>query len=374
MSSSVQQRFDQEFRAEIIRQLAEDDLQTNPVYRDFFAQFNSGSVRLFIKAYAHRKALYSVRNDEFQEATSPKAFRYLMLAEEGLWAIQQKKLFNLQCTWRAEQVQYRGIEHSAQFGVFSSHIQHSPYITPVTSTELELYMSFLKSEHVQTGVSSWQDYETCRAEYHAGYTSDVTSENFTPSWYRFYDEHMGTGSLMDLPDIRGLKENRYRSVARQRKLEEMKQQANVNAIDDRPYLSIYDTVLLERFLKRFEDKETLRFFREIEDLYRNAERGIDVDEAIGLLKESKRSVPLKSAGDWKDGIVSAARRIEGEQIANVMPVVFQEYLVRRENGLGHAYSFKDNLQEERAQTTGEMARMQILEGRRILGEPLNFRF
>jgi hypothetical protein len=83
---------------------------------------------------------------------------------------------------------------------------------------------------------------------------------------------------------------------------------------------------------------------------------------------------LKSADDWKDGIVSAAKRVEGEHVAAVMPSVFQEYLVRRENGLGHPYSVKDCLQEERAQAACELARHQILEGRRILGEPTNFRF
>lgn len=30
-----------------------------------------------------------------------------------------------------------------------------------------------------------------------------------PDWYEFYDERMGTGALLLLPDIRGKKENYY---------------------------------------------------------------------------------------------------------------------------------------------------------------------
>lgn len=378
MSQFVQEKFDLEFKAEILRQQTEDNLRNNPAYKEFFSQFNQSSVESFIRGYARRKALYSLRGEEFMEQEEANHFRYKVIAEEGLWAIQQKKLFNLQCQWRAEQIQLRGIDHSTQFLMLSANIQHCQFLTPVNSSELELYMNYLCSDTARLNAhfDNWQDYEGFKAEYQSGNipSIDDTVENQLPAWYQYYDEHMNTATLLDLPDIRGEKENRYRSISRQRQLEQMKQSSTQRIIDDRPFLSIYDSELVESFVRKFEDRQTLRYCKAIEGFQKKLDESLEVDAAIEILKNAGKKIRIQSTDDWKEGVVAAANRFELEQVATLMPMVFQEYMFRRENGINFPHSYLDRKREEYAVQLCDKAKHQIMEGRRILGEPENFRF
>lgn len=368
----VQEKFDEEIRTELIRQNTEQELRTNPLFRSFFAQFNPASVDSFIRSYARRKAIYLTRGPQYLDQKEQTSLRHKMLAEEALWAIQQKKLFNLQCQWRAEVIKLKGVLHSTQFSLLSSNIQYCPYISPVSRAEVDLYISYLKSgtaSHMYS-FDNWQDYEAFRAEFHSG--SDDADDNapeHMPSWYRFYDEHMGTSSLLWLPDYRGEKENRYRSLARQRQLETVRNRQNAKMDDSRPFLSIFDTQVVESFVKRFENGKLLRYCRAVEEFQQQLDQEMEVDEALNILRNAGRTVQVYSNPDWKNAIIDAARNFELEQVATLLPAVHQEYIIRIENGINFPQSIADKKREEHAFQVCEIARMQILEGRRTLGEP-----
>lgn len=378
LPAQLREKFEEEIRTEIIRQKTEDDLRTNPVYQEFFAQFNPTSVEQFIRSYARRKAFYLTRGVEYINQQEKNSLRYNMIAEDCLWSIQQKKLFNLQCQWRAEQIRLKGIEHSTQFQFLSANIQHCPYITPVSKAEIELYIRFIKSGLASLSLSydNWQDYEAFKAEYQSGTITAVDDdvESHMPTWYRFYDEYMGTGSLLDLPDIRGEKENRYRSVARQRKLEQIKMTCRPNKVDERPYLSIYDTDLVKSFVRRFEDRKTQKYCHAVESFQQILDDNIELEDALDTLKQAQAAIPVKSCQDWKLAVTEAARQYELLQVASILPFVHQEYSIRVENGVNFPQSLIDKKREEYAFHLCETARKQIIEGRGILGEPANLKF
>lgn len=378
MPPHIQEKFEEEIRVELIRQQTEQELKSNPVYQEFFSQFNPGSVESFIRNYARRKAFYLTRGQEYIQQEEQSGFRYKMIAEEALWAIQQKKLFNLQCQWRAEQIRLKGVEHSSQFQLLSANIQHCPYITPVSRAEMELYVKFLLSGHASLVLSydNWQDYEAFKAEYQSGSIPSIDDlvEEHMPAWYRFYDEYMSTSSLLDLPDVRGEKEQRYRSIARQRQLEQLKRTNTPKQVDSRPYISIYDTEMVESFVRRFEDKKTLKFCKAVEQFQQMLDDHIELDEAIEILRNAGRQVRIHANDDWKSAIIEAANQYELEQIAHLLPAVHQEYVIRMENGINFPQSLIDKKRAEYAFQLCENAKQQILEGRRILGEPENLRF
>jgi hypothetical protein len=300
------------------------------------------------------------------------------MAEEALWAIQQKKLFNLQCQWRAEQVKVKGVEHSTQFLLLSSNIQHCPAISPVSRAEVDLYVEFLRSglARPSLGFDNWQDYEAFKAEYEAGSIPgiDNPADDHMPAWYRFYDEHMGTDSLLGLHDIRGEKEHRYRSIARQKQLETMKGNSVPKTIDNRPYLSIFDIDTVESFVKKFEDKRTLKYCRAVEEFQLQLDEQMEVDDAIETLRNASNFVPIRSNMDWKQAIIDAAHRYELEQVSNILTTVHQEYIFRVENSINFPQSMIDKKREEYAFQLCEMAKQQIMEGRTLLGEPNNMKF
>ncbi|MFM1745000.1 MAG: hypothetical protein RLZZ630_937 [Bacteroidota bacterium] len=378
MSQSVQNKFNEEIQAELIRHQTEENLKSNPVFREFFNQFNPSSVEGFIRHYSKRKALYMVRGEEFLRVEDSQSFRYKLIAEQGLWSIQQKKLFNLQCQWRAEQIQLKGIEHSTQFMLLSTHIQHCTLISPVTKDEVEMYRNYLCSEQAELVVhyDNWQDYEGFKAEYQSDRIPGVDAEveEQVPAWYRYYDEKAGSAHFMDLPDIRGEKENRYRSIHRQRQLEKLKEDNPSKKLDDRPYLSIYDTELLESFVKRFEDRQTLRYCKAVERFQKKMDANLEVDAAIEILKTAAKAIPVSAHSDWRQALVQSAQRFELEQVSDLMPLVFEEYQFHLDNGINFTQRYLDRKREEYVSQLCEKARQQILEGRRILNEPENFRF
>jgi hypothetical protein len=378
LPAHVQEKFEEEIRVEIIRQQTEEDLKSNPVYQEFFNQFNPHSVESFIKNYARRKALYITRGQEYLNLQEQSDLKYKMMAEEALWAIQQKKLFNLQCQWRADQIRLKGVEHSTQFLSLAANIQHCPYISPVSRAELDLYIQFLKSGNARQvfGFDNWQDYEAFKTEAESGYIPgiDSTNDEHMPAWYRFYDEHMGTAHLMDLQDYRGEKENRYRSIARQKQLDNIRRQESKKLNDSRPFISIFDVTLVESFVKKFEDKKTLKYCRAVESFQLQMDEQIELEDAIETLRSAGTKVSIKANADWKEAVIDAARQWELSQIAEALPAVHQEYAFRMENGINFPQSLVDKKREEYAFTLCEMAKQQILDGRKILGEPEDMKF
>ena len=106
----VQEKFDEEIKAELIRQQTEDELKSNPAMQEYFSAFNEQSVEGFIRNYARKKAIYITQGPAIINNKEQEDLKFKFLAEDALWTIQQKKLFNLQCQWRAEQIKLKSIE------------------------------------------------------------------------------------------------------------------------------------------------------------------------------------------------------------------------------------------------------------------------
>ncbi len=376
--SHLQDKFEEEIRVEIIRQQTEDELRSQSIYQEFFNQFNPHSVESFIKNYARRKALYLTRGQEYINLQEQKELKYKMLAEEALWSIQQKKLFNLQCQWRAEQIKLKGIEHTTQFLTLGTNIQHCPFIAPVSNAELELFISFLKSGQANQvfGYDNWQDYDVFIAEADDCYLPGIDGplESRIPSWYKFFDDHMGTGYLLTLPDSRGEKEQRYRVEARKQQLKEIKNSDSKKSTDSRPFLSIFDTNIVESFVKQFEDKRTLKYCKAVEEFQSQMDDNIELDDALETLRLASTKVNIRANVDWKEAIIDAARQYELSQVADALYAVHQEYNFRLENGINFSQSVMDKKREEYTYTLSDLAKNQILLGRKLLGEDENMNF
>ena len=374
----IQQQFDEEIRMEVIRQQTEQELRLNPAYHLFFMNYNERSIEAFIRNYARKKATYITKGPSYIKVEEQEQLKYKVLAEEALWAIQQKKLFNLQCQWRAEQVRLKGIEHCAQFQLLSANIQFCPYINLISRAEVNLYIEYLQSGQVGElfWMENWQDYETFKADYISQQNEQEHEPlaDRVPTWYSFYDMHMGTAVLMGLPDTRGEKEYRYRSAFRKKRTDLQKQNETLTEGDYRPFLNAYDTDIIEHFIKEFEDTKLLKYFRVVESVVSKFNETTEVDDAIAILKDTDEPIPINGSEDWRESIILAARRFELDQIAKMLPVVFEEYQFRNENNINYDQSETCKKKAEHAFEMCEIAKTQIKNGREILGEKgdLNF--
>jgi hypothetical protein len=379
LPAHVQEKFDEEIKAELIRQQTEGELRSNPLMQSYFSAYNDQSVESFIRNYARKKAIYITKGPVYINVKEQEDLKYKLMAEEALWSIQQKKLFNLQCQWRAEQIKLQGIDHSSQFLLLSANIQHCPYLTPVSRAELDLYIKYLQSGSVGDFLwfDGWQDYEGFKADFLHQQSDDAERDMLTtriPAWYSFYDYHMGTDVLMSLNDVRGSLEQKYRSLARKRQAEEIKKQNLMRTIDKRPYINAFDTMAIEHFIKEFEDKKLLKYCRAVEGINTRFDDSMEVEEALETLRSAHEPVSLEASDDWKEAVIEAARRFELSQIASMLPMVFQEYHFRLENSINYEQTDFDKKKAESAYQICELARKQILMGRLLCGEDEDFNF
>lgn len=244
---------EQERLAEQVRAI-EHELRTSPDYQPYFAPYQPERVEAFIQQYARRKVQYQQQGAKRLERLEAEATEVRDQARQRLWDIQQKKLFDLQCRWRAGLVRLPGADVVQQFEYWGQHPLQCPFLPPITPEELALYREYVASPAsppdggwADGGVRRhwhWQDYELWRSFYyedelpglppdsHLLQQNDEEEEDedwndaddddeddwddddeddkpYYPAWYRYYDERQGTGQLRHLPDVRGMRERFY---------------------------------------------------------------------------------------------------------------------------------------------------------------------
>ncbi|MFN6093062.1 MAG: hypothetical protein ACK44N_11650, partial [Bacteroidota bacterium] len=101
---------------------------------------------------------------------------------------------------------------------------------------------------------------------------------------------------------------------------------------------------------------------------------IELDDALETLRLAGNKVTIRANVDWKEAVIDAARQYELSQVADALPSVHQEYIFRLENGINFPQSVIDKKREEYTFTLSDLAKSQILLGRKILGEEENMNF
>lgn len=352
------------------------DLRTNPRYKPHFEKYIPSSVENFIDSYTTRKMFWLRYGPRQKETIENRATEYKDKAYELMWEIQQKKLFNLQCEWRAEKIQLPGVEICNDFMYWEHHIKRCPFMPPITEDEIELYRQYLLStDYRKLGwLEQWQDYDEMKSEYEGD--DDTIS---MPEWYMFYDMRKGTGILLTYPDVRGMKEKIYEDAARAKYREKFEREKKEHPEkypepDKRPYLKYYPYMeSLDAFVREFEDKKTYELFVAYETESKNEEVDMELDahSLVFDLEDITEKVPVTANADWRQALHDALHTYRQQKIAEALPAAHEEYLMRMNIGISHPGGEET---EETYVQIRENYKKLIIEGRILLGEPgdLNF--
>jgi len=265
-----------------------------PRFQEYFSKFDEKSVRQFIQSYSMRKAQYLQYSPQFLREQEQNVNDDLENAMELLWEIQQKKLFNLQCLWRADKIHIPGIEVTYDFIYWEKNISECPFIEAVTNEEVNLYIEYVNSDFYSEPhpLSSWQDFEGFRKE---PYEDDFVA---LPSWYTFYDNHMGTEELLNMPDIRGEKEKQYLPSNNQKNDVEDTLQKMEDQMLCKPRLDITEPGILEDFIRKFESRKLLDLCEVYEkELHKRMEYNA-IESAIEILKNSGEQISISIGILW----------------------------------------------------------------------------
>ncbi len=296
----------------------------------------------------------------FKEIKSRKDTQWIDLAFEHLKIIQQKKLFDAQCLWRAEQLTINEVEICYDFSIWENDILNCPFIESVSEDDINLYQDFLNSNADEDDFIDWQNYDDIKEAYHNEESANI---NF-PEWYAFCIARTGGSGLLALPNIKEEIEDYYLSAWRNQpnpEREKLQAEWELN-FDKRPSIdSIYENKFLDWFVKTYETPADYSYFKvmlseammEDEDYYM---------ELIGKLLRADEPIPVSANMDWKDALNEAYSNYSVKKIIAYLPLAYEQYSMQRDLNI---YTHNDLLAKDGL-------RKEILNhiaiGKKLLGE------
>ncbi len=347
------------------------ELDQNEAVQNYFKSFNPSSVEDFVNSYISSKHLWYKFGDMYKEIMDSNQSQWIELAHEHLQIILQKKLFDLQCLWRAEQIKLEGVEICFDFDVWENDIFNCPFLEPISKSDIVLYQEYLAKgdlEFFRFSIGDgWQDYDQIKEAYH-GDNSDFE----TPPWYEFHNLRTGNTKLLLLPDIRGDKESFYSNLYfKNRELQKSKQEEQPTTIlshDTRPRLSMYDREIAPFFVKTFESKEIQNKYNYYTEA-NSDDRDDFLEETFRDMLDAKESIPIKAHYDFKQAIRLAYNDYKCNKIIEHLPLALEQYQFNIKMGFfiqGEQKSFYRELRK----TIYE----QLLDGKTLNGEERSLDF
>jgi hypothetical protein len=345
-----------------------DEMKADERYKAYFAPYEEKAVHNFIEKYADARATLEVYGDFTKHRQESVIDDYHMAAWNALIEIQFKKLFDLECQWRAEQLTHLpDVLVTMDFSRISKNILLYDGILEVSREDVELYQQYLRQEPSQIIYTlyyvNYPDYEEVKDFY--AKESDTYND-----YLNFHNSRTGNNGLLLLPDVRGMKESKYLDAARDfngsnAKTKNANNPAQKNA---KKYLSASDEELI-RFGKHFGDKKTVNFITDRWNWVRE-KPDIIFTWAFEYLRDiAPEKVPIKANDDWKYGLYYAALKHRNEKISDILPSVHEEYLLKKAMGM-----LETSNKEDQDSDISEIFKKSILQGRELLGEPRDFNY
>ncbi|MEI8202203.1 MAG: hypothetical protein WCH34_04275 [Bacteroidota bacterium] len=355
------------------------EIENNPNVKKLYEEYRPDSIAYFIDHYVQEKLSVLEHGANYVEWEENAQLEWVDKAFDCLKEIQQKKLFDLQCQWRAEKIQLPGVEICFDLKLWERNIINCPLIPPVSIDELDLYEKYLRSDNYQTiGFylwEFWQDYDKIIE----AANSDEADESF-PEWYDFYNQNKGTGVYLLYPNIRGEKEKFYVDLVIKKhqitNKEEIKKQEKLDKETQLKFerniqLNVFDKDFMKWFIATFEDKLT----RENAEFAGAAFKAFDHDDMMEveeLLENIQEAVPIPEGLHWKDALYYTIAIYQKMKTAEALPIAYEKYCMHINASIPFENEFDDF--KGQLQSLRTTFANQIIEGRLLNGEPgdLNF--
>ena len=366
------------------------DLLTNPRYAALFAPYHPEAVARFARDYASHKFNWQWQGPKAEHAQTEALTEPSEAAYNRLWDIQRKKLFDLQCRWRAGQITLPGIGCTCDFAAHDVAIENCPVLPAITPDELAMYADFVRQAtdfdddvldcYYNDGGEprEWQDYEGMRLfdEEFERDTPDHECEGVAPpAWYDFHNGRTGLGYLLRLPDLRGpLEKPCIDAYYAARRAEAAAQPAPPPPADARPtFLTPAQEEALEHaLLHQFETPKLRRQHAAylLLQAQEAADEQVEADFAYLKALGPDAAVPLEAAPDWRAALRQAVVETRRQQLLAHLPQVFEDYQLRQAQGISHPEAEEPQYRS----TYHRHLREILLDGRELLGQPRDFNF
>lgn len=331
------------------------EIMENVEMQKYLEGFKGYMIDGFINRYLDRKYRAFRDKDRITAKLEKARTRWMHRAHAHLEAILQKKLFDLQCLWRAEQITFEGVELIADFDIWEHDIFNCPYVE-ILPEDVDLYQEFLNNPQFERGLGGheWQDYRSFKED---------EDEDYLPEWYSFHNLRTGNSNLRLMPDIRGEKEEFYRNLYFDDK--RSKEATPRAPYDDRPMLSFDTDREYAEFAAKFDDTETQRNMENWVAYNRHTGYDSDAYEVVMRMEEIDDFIPIESHYDYREALRRAYDNYCFGKIAEHLPMAYEQYLFTKSMNLGFSTDRDDRFYHDLRQTYFD----QITKGRILNGEP-----
>lgn len=364
-----------------------DYLRTEKTYKRHFEALDAEKVEAFIQRYALKKKEWYDKKENYQTAYERYQTQFLNKADRYIDLILQKKLFNLQCKWRAGLINLPLIQLCDDFDYWEAHIRTCPFIPLITQKEIDICVLFL-NEKIDWDDNPYRDFQPVKIDWndnpsrffpilwqnYEGFKFRVTFDESSdaerlinymhgcnepnyPHLYLFFDEHQKTKDFLHLPNLRGLKEREYFDASDivdwERREAEMKENGtweeqmmineehlwDNNDDDDDERSDFYrfkivmwlnNELYVDEFIELAEDEQTKELFKQKEHFQK-----IDIDLSnqdeltnyFLFLKEIDEKIPIEAHENWRVALEQAVRKFQQVKIADLLPYAYDAYLI-----------------------------------------------
>lgn len=363
---------------EMLQKQWEEDLRNNPKVQTFLESYKQSDWDSLYKQYAFNKMLAYKNAEYYKKHNERQANQWTNAAHWHLSIIQQKKLFDAQCKWRADIETYEGIEICYDFEVWEHDVMNCPFLESPTAYDIDLYSQFLiRENNIELELETkddWQDYEGLKE----AYNTNEQNRNF-PEWYEFHNSRTGNGILLTLPDVRGKLETFYKDLAREEK------QKNAPPVPpyiplsdvDKPYLNYYDKHVQLDLAKLIEDKEMFFIFKNFVEAteHRDNWENERAEENLNYLSNIKDElIPIEANQDYRKALRLACQKYRFKKIIENLPLALEQY--KRERQLKQMGIDSYEEKEDFLFYLGlrKLHADSILLGRKVNNEPRDFNF
>ncbi|MFI5217944.1 MAG: hypothetical protein ACHQNT_00550 [Bacteroidia bacterium] len=363
ISDATRKEIDYKLKEEKLIYKIKEELYCQNGYRIFFDHYEEESTHVFIEEYAKRKAYYILNGQRILSEEERGQLYFNNLAGYFIWQIQQKKLFDLQCLWRAGKTELKKISVTKDFLLLETQIKDCKLVDEITEADLELFTEYILSGDYSeiNHAGSWQNFERIKA-------GDKMLFSTIPSWYEFYDKANGTNGLLSLPDEKGEKEKFYLGLLKQNQANHDEKKET----EEQPSLK-FNYKTLDFFINTFEDKQLLKYFYAAEKNHPELNANDELNEALYLLQLSEKIIPVQKNKNWKEAVINAALQFKKKKIAEALIQVFDEYKMRLKAGIPFQTE-TDLLRQQIAKAKADRYKEQILKARKLNGESADFNF
>jgi hypothetical protein len=313
-----------------------EELKNNPKVQGYLANYESSSAQSFLDHYASVKELLLNYGEHYRNRATDDAIHYRSWAETYYWQIVQKKLFNLQCQWRAEKIDLP-IEVTYEFCYWNMNIKACPFIEPVTDAEINAMITFLENapyDHDDNYTIDWQDYDSFKDPEELMGAGDEY-----PNWYAWYDVHIGPSDVMSLPNVRGDYQQKCFAAWRAARNIEY-----IPALNRKPFLS---TSQVEDFIRKVEPYKILDYYNLYTSWSSKKDKVEELNEQLEILFEEPGDVWIPQ-GKFPDAIFQAAYLLRVKKIKYLLPLIHQEHLERLEMGISYELHLDEFVETNRA--------------------------